>query len=282
MTDTKLARAIRKATLRSLKARDQYTLSVVRDLNDLLGDVVDDVARAVLKYRLDGGLPESVRSIKGLEKMLGDIDRITLKLEKDASLRYKAATVFSFRLGIEHGIGDLVTARLPDFKSLTPNGIKKRTAKVFTTIDTHALDFMTRYTVTLAGDVSRELRDGIKRVVMSGLVAGKDTEDLVRDMGRIVRDQDAFRYAGSRVYARASDRMRTIARTETIRAYNQGRVKFFKKAGIEKVEWLAMGDERMCDVCGPLNGEVFELGKLPPIPRHPNCRCGFVVVSPMS
>jgi hypothetical protein len=57
-----------------------------------------------------------------------------------------------------------------------PDGIDKLSTKVFTLVDTDALDFMANYNVVLAGDVSRELSDGIKRTILSGIATGKSTE----------------------------------------------------------------------------------------------------------
>jgi len=64
-----------------------------------------------------------------------------------------------------------------------------------------------------------------------------------------------------------------IARTEVLRAHNQGRIKFHQRVGIQKMEWLAMEDERMCPVCGGLDGKTFRTDDFPQQPAHPNCRC---------
>jgi len=87
-------------------------------------------------------------------------------------------------------------------------------------VDTDALDFMTNYNLVLAGDVNRELADGIKRVVMGGIATGKGVEDIVRDLGRVVKDPESFRYAGSKMFTKAQYRMEVIARTEVLRAHN--------------------------------------------------------------
>ena len=75
--------------------------------------------------------------------------------------------------------------------------------------------------------------------------------------------------------------MEVIARTEVLRAHNQGRMKFHQQVGVEKLEWMTMEDERVCPVCGPLDGKVFDTGRFPPQPAHPNCRCTSVVAWPL-
>jgi hypothetical protein len=45
---------------------------------------------------------------------------------------------------------------------------------------------------------------------------------------------------------------------------------------------MTMDDERMCPVCGPLDGKAFPTKQFPPQPAHPNCRCTSVVTWPLS
>jgi len=86
-------------------------------------------------------------------------------------------------------------------------------------------------------------------------------------------DKDKLRFAGKKVFKTAQNRIEVIARTEMMRAYNQGRVHLYKSMNVEKVIWYTAMDERVCPVCGPLNGQEFELDQIPPIPAHPQCRC---------
>jgi SPP1 gp7 family putative phage head morphogenesis protein len=101
-------------------------------------------------------------------------------------------------------------------------------------------------------------------------------------MGKVIVDKDSFRQAGSRVFNKAQYRMEMIARTEVLRAHNMGRLKFHERVGIQKLEWLAMEDERMCPVCGGLDGKTFPIDKFPQQPAHPHCRCTNIVAWPMT
>ena len=82
-------------------------------------------------------------------------------------------------------------------------------------------------------------------------------------------------------------RAKTIARTEIIRANNEGRLSTFNAAADQgllsrqhsrKIWSTAPTD--VCDICVPLNGQTvaldapFSTGTLTP-PAHPNCRCSF-------
>jgi hypothetical protein len=59
----------------------------------------------------------------------------------------------AFTLGISQGIEELALAALPFYADLTLTGIDKLATKVFSIVDTNALDFMAQYNLTLAGDV---------------------------------------------------------------------------------------------------------------------------------
>ena len=69
-------------------------------------------------------------------------------------------------------------------------------------------------------------------------------------------------------------RARMMARTETMYAVNQGSLIRYTQAGVEKVEWLsATEDDRVCEECEALNGQIFDIDSVPEIPLHVNCRC---------
>jgi SPP1 gp7 family putative phage head morphogenesis protein len=265
---------IRAATLKSLKARDLYTARMTAQLTRALKQAKSEVATALRSYKSLGSLPENkLAGLKGLEKLQGEIAETMKRLRREQTLAYRKSTKEAFGLGIAAGIGELADAALPFYADLGADGIDKLATQVFQIVDTDALDFMTQYNLTLAGDVQRELSDGIKRTILSGIATGKGSDDLVRDLGEVIEDKESFRQAGTKVFSKAQYRMETIARTEVLRAHNMGRLKFHQRVGIQKLEWMAVEDERMCAVCGGLDGQVFEIGKFPQQPAHPLCRC---------
>jgi len=263
---------IRTAVLRSIKSRNQYSDSITANLTKSLNQAEQDVSKAILKYNTLGSLPDNkLAALKGLEKLREELDDITNQLLQEQTLVFRNSTKDSFKKGIFHGITELTTSQLPFYTDLKPDDIDK--LKVFTIIDTDALDFLTQYNLTLAGDINRELSDGIKRVIMQGIIQGKGTDDIVRDLGHVVIYKDSFKQAGTKVFSTAQYRMEMIARTEVLRAHNMGRIKFHRHIGIQKLEWMTMDDERTCPVCGRLNGKTFSIDKFPSQPAHPFCRC---------
>lgn len=67
-----------------------------------------------------------------------------------------------------------------------------------------------------------------------------------------------------------------LARTETIRASNQGALNNYKEHGIEKVKWIASVGERTCPYCDGQNGQILSLADAQErIPAHMMCRCAW-------
>ncbi|CAM2066728.1 Minor capsid protein [Sulfidibacter corallicola] len=276
-----LAKRIRLATERSTQTRNRYTEQAIRELTEVLDQAEQNVKKAITRYASLGSLPDNkLKARDGLERLQADIQETMRELKKAQTLRFRRSVKDAFKLGIQGGVDELVEARWPGW-SLDAEGVQSLARDAFTLIDRDALDFMVNYSLVLAGDVQRELSGGIKRTILSGITTGKGPNDIVRDLGRVVQDPESFRHAGSRVFSKAQYRMEVIARTEVLRAHNQGRMKFHREVGVQRLEWLTMADERTCPVCGPLDGKVFPIDRFPQIPRHPQCRCGSIVALPI-
>lgn len=85
-------------------------------------------------------------------------------------------------------------------------------------------------------------------------------------------------------------RAMNIARTETLRASNQGQQALWEQAADEgyidrdkaKRVWVIAHDERVCPICRPLSGKTASLsGEFPggyrQPPAHPQCRCSMIL-----
>ena len=121
-----------------------------------------------------------------------------------------------------------------------------------------------------------------------------------REMARLLKGGMKETTARRTAQARASEyadrlkgaRATMIARTEIQIAQNEGRYEGWKQASKEGLidpqsmkMWVTAQDERTCDVCAPMDGELvpwnqlFSVGLEKPI-VHPNCRCTMVIVPP--
>jgi SPP1 gp7 family putative phage head morphogenesis protein len=71
-------------------------------------------------------------------------------------------------------------------------------------------------------------------------------------------------------------RINTMARTEIMRAANEGRLREYAHRGVVEVEWVS--HPGCCGDCEGLEGERMFLSRVPPLPVHPNCRCSVSAV----
>ena len=67
-----------------------------------------------------------------------------------------------------------------------------------------------------------------------------------------------------------------IARTESVRATNEAYLDDLEEAGVKSVRWVTIEDNRTCEICSPLNGQVMSIEKARErMVPHVNCRCTF-------
>lgn len=113
--------------------------------------------------------------------------------------------------------------------------------------------------------LGRNLRVGLTQSMILG-------EDMDRIADRIGANIDTSRYNAMR-----------IARTETKRVSYVSQEGAFKEMGVKQVKYMAAnngGDSRTCNLCKNDHGKTYTLGEEPTLPRHPNCRCWYIPVTP--
>ena len=116
----------------------------------------------------------------------------------------------------------------------------------------------------------RGITDEMNKQIIRELTEGIQLGESVTKLSKRLTD---------RVDMIGKTRATTMARTETINAFTQGAELRYAQAGIEKMEWLTANDDRVCPICGPLDGTVFSIKSSHPRPPiHPNCRCALIPV----
>jgi SPP1 gp7 family putative phage head morphogenesis protein len=116
--------------------------------------------------------------------------------------------------------------------------------------------------------VTEAMSTAMTRTLADGLVEGKSPREIASDLADDVEDI-------------GESRAKTIARTEIIRAHAEGQLDALERLGVEEVgvmvEWSTTGDDKVCDLCEPLEGIVIKIDEARGmLPRHPNCRCAFI------
>lgn len=127
-----------------------------------------------------------------------------------------------------------------------------------------AAEWASRYSYELVRELTDNSREWLRRKVPQfietpGMTTGQLRQELAPAFGE--------------------RRAQSIAVTETTRAYAQGGrmvQEALRRGGVEMERiWNTSGDERVCDICGPLDGvpeRDWGLHSDGP-PAHPNCRC---------
>lgn len=124
-------------------------------------------------------------------------------------------------------------------------------------VDPRVYEIIKERNIAALKGITDEMSKTIKAQLSEGIVKGES----MRKLAKRVSESTGV----------PIQRARTMARTETMFAFNTAKDEEFRKYGVEKVEWVAALDERMCPVCGKLHGKVFEIDQCPPCPAHPNC-----------
>ena len=55
---------------------------------------------------------------------------------------------------------------------------------------------------------------------------------------------------------------------------DESTLKSYRDAGVRRVRWVTVGDEKVCETCRERNGKVYSINSIPPKP-HRRCRCVY-------
>ena len=228
---------------------------------------------------------QTKRVVKTYERMLLALYQNALKkvLYSFERARHLAATEFNLtwfldELGLVYDREVLIPAKAPAgafisksylmglaFGSKTLKQVNITATLTPTPADFKVIDILqTRNFAALKG-VNDETAKKIMSELSDGITKGESIDDLRR---RITDSVDSI----------SAPRAETIARTETLYAFNTAAKEQYNRYGVSKVEWLTAYDERVCIECGPLQGKQFEIDSAPDCPLHPNCRCTLLPV----
>lgn len=138
----------------------------------------------------------------------------------------------------------------------------------WTLANTAARDWAASYAPQLSGQIDATTQRMVGQAVSKWVDNGEPLQTLIDDIAP--------------VFGRS--RAELIASTEVTRAYAEGNRIAYRESGVvDEWEWRTAADERVCPICGPLDGkqrrlnEPFDIGINAP-PAHPRCRCWVVPV----
>ena len=184
-------------------------------------------------------------TMDALERVLRDA---MPRLLWQGSLITRQATLQAYQHGKAYA--DLQLAR---------HGVVVSTA-FFRDADARALDILQSRNLQALKGITEETNKRIISELTDGLIKGEGADKLA---ARLTSAIDTI----------GITRARAIARTETMYSLNQASLIRYDQQGVSRVVWIAGADDRCCDTCLAYNGRVFDIGSVPDIPVHVNCRC---------
>jgi len=142
-------------------------------------------------------------------------------------------------------------------------------------IDKNMIDFLKGHALDRVDDLEEEMKNDLKAELERGVMNGEGIAKLSK------RVDDIF--------DKGTVRAKAIARTEVIKASNEGLLNGYKQSGIKgKKQYVAKMDNRTSELCKRLNGQKVGMnsnfidpkgtweGRVPP--AHVNCRSRIIFV----
>lgn len=129
--------------------------------------------------------------------------------------------------------------------------------------------------------ITEAMDQHISRVLTQGMADGDNPRLMARKITAAINGVGADRLGLRDTLGRwipGRRRAEIMARTEVIRAHHQATIQEYRNWGAEGVtvqaEWQTAGDERVCDICASMQGEIYTLDQIQNmIPLHAQCRC---------
>lgn len=125
----------------------------------------------------------------------------------------------------------------------------------------YAQSFLQKYSIKLAGNLSKTTLDNIKSSIKLSIELGESQKEASARLRNVIDNPR---------------RAATIAHTETVRAFGGGSLSVAAEIGVDRKQWdTTLG---ACAICSPLDKKIVGLNEFfaPGIyaePAHPNCRC---------
>ncbi len=125
-----------------------------------------------------------------------------------------------------------------------------------------ALEWLRTRITWAANEIGQGTADLLSQALTDGFNAGESIDQISARVNNVFLFNDEVR-------------AQRIARTEIMMASNQGSIEGYKQSGVSEVEFWAARDERTCEICMGMHGDIERINEAPPVPAstHPNCRC---------
>jgi len=198
----------------------------------------------------DQGKPEQLLQIKSIDDLPGIIKKIF--------------SIFTFKKVVDEVISFKFNFGWEESEKQIDKNVP---------MNNKAVDFLQDYTFNNIKDMTEEISNDLKQELSRGIINGEGIAKLKKRV--------------TKVFDVGNNRAEMIARTETNRAENNGKLLAMKSSGMDmKKQWVTHEDDRTSDICKHLDGKIVELddefhykewsGQSPP--SHVNCRSTIIFI----
>lgn len=198
----------------------------------------------------------SKQKVTALEKLKGAVNRnhelLDVKQARESYIAAVPAIVLPFiQMEMQYG-----------YNSINPGG------QIPSIVNQQALDWLNTRIGWAADELGEQTASQLSQILSDGYAQGLSMQQIAQN----IQDASCFSDARSML----------VARTEIMGASNFGNTAGYKAAGVTQVQWKTAEDERTCEICDPMDGDIEDIDDAPPLPAstHPNCRCLWQPVIP--
>src|ERR1022692_4809693 len=266
----KLSVNIRRPSLKRYRARMGHIVHVflMRQVQKIVGQVIvlrgkQSFVKAELSQDEIDKIEEILAGVDfyGWAVLAGDIDGVMEEIVQDGG--YEALKLLGLDVTADRSIFNVVNERAVE-EALKLLGLDVTADRsIFNVVNERAVEYANTRSADLVTMVSDSTREMMRGDISEALTEGWSNQVLASKL--------------SDNYAFSADRAMVIARTETIRASNQGTLSGFQASGVVPMkEWTTAEDDLVSEDCeangdqGPIGlDEAFDSGDDAP-PAHPN------------
>jgi len=198
----------------------------------------------------DQGKPEQLLQIKSIDDLPGIIKKIF--------------SIFTFKKVVDEVISFKFNFGWEESEKQIDKNVP---------MNNKAVAFLQDHTFDNVKDMTEEIANDLKAELSRGIINGEGIAKLKKRV--------------TKVFDVGNNRAEMIARTETNRAENNGKLLAMKSSGMDmKKQWVTHEDDRTSDICKHLDGKIVELddefhykewsGQSPP--SHVNCRSTIIFI----
>lgn len=186
----------------------------------------------------------------------------------------------SYRRGINTAATQATKAKVPGMQTIEARGGIQAVMSTPFHVDRLGMLYVRIFT-ELKG-ITAAMDNQISKVLAQGIADGDSPVAIARKLNKTIGGglELTVKNAAGIPTRTIPPQVRAVAlaRTEVIRAHHSATVQEYRNWGVEgvkvKAEWSTAMDDRVCEICAPLEGRIYTLDEIEGmIPFHPNCRC---------